>query len=396
LKINYICNENPFQVIKTIKVSLKNFPVIPNLLRKTSTTPKDEIDVDLNSLFHHLYLDTYGDAPPNPNPAYGLYSTLVTNESEFRFKKHGLGSHKEAKVGERNKLGKAFCRWFLNKFCKINYFAHIDDILDKPLIHKSFSKLKITKISKGDAPDYFCAKNSSTVYLAEAKGTSKSLNFGTKKFNKWRKQFNTVALSYLHGRISVKGYIVATRLVTEDQSKNAKTKILVEDPRTKGNEVSDDNRGQIGQTVLALHYSYSLQKIQLPLLSSSLRDGLLLPEELKIPVLVWKCLVNPLKDIQFVGVPIGYPFVNFDPFFLKVINENTIRHLFLNVTFFGIKMETFEKIRKATVSGNESLNDLIEFETEKYTDSPPYMSILSDATVLAPIHYFKFEKIVDL
>ena len=69
---------------------------------------------------------------------------------------------------------------------------------------------------KGDAPDYLCAENPFTVYLAEAKGRTNSISFASAEFKKWRKQFDRVEVKDKQNNLcSVKGHIVATRFATE-------------------------------------------------------------------------------------------------------------------------------------------------------------------------------------
>jgi hypothetical protein len=213
---------------RDLLLGLNKFAPIPPLLLDASTnTAVDEIEVDLPELFHIWYLDTYGPLPPNPNPVYDLYAPMLTADKQLRFSGDGLGTHKEPRTGLYNQLGKAFCRWFLYTHCGITYFAFVDKVLNKQIRLPYYSlkrkpapkKKKNQKKEKLDAPDYVCAQNnrSRKFYFAEAKGTSYAISFTNKKFSEWRKQFTRVGLyNSSNVELSVKGYIVATRAVSEE------------------------------------------------------------------------------------------------------------------------------------------------------------------------------------
>ena len=123
-------------MLRNILLGLNQFVHVPTSLRTAPNinSAKGQIEIDIPQVCHHLYLDTYGYTPPDPNPAYGLYAPMFTSGPELRVTGEGLGSHKEAKIGEYNKFGKAFCRWFLYEHCNITYFAHMDQILGNKII----------------------------------------------------------------------------------------------------------------------------------------------------------------------------------------------------------------------------------------------------------------------
>jgi len=150
---------------KTLALELNNFLPIPTDLRSPAdqNTPVAEIRVNLPDLFHQLYLDTYGNTPPARNPINHLYLPMLAAGRPLRFQPNGLGSHKEARIGESNKFGKAFCRWFLYSHCGINYFAHMDDVLENRFAHR-LGPIQVTRSTEGDTPDYLCSRNARNLF----------------------------------------------------------------------------------------------------------------------------------------------------------------------------------------------------------------------------------------
>src|SRR5262249_6066029 len=129
----------------------------------------DKIDVRIRRLCHHMFLDTYGRIAPQPNPLFQLHFGLLTNSPQLEYVVGALGSHKEAKVAESMRLGKAFCRWFLDQHFQFTYFGHMDDLLDKTPLPQ-YNNIKVIRIAKKDTPDYLCADSTNRIFLAEAKG----------------------------------------------------------------------------------------------------------------------------------------------------------------------------------------------------------------------------------
>lgn len=407
---------------RTLKLQLNNFDTIPESLAESLplfddlTDPVDSLEVDLYELFHHLYLDNYQQNVPDPNPVYQLYINMLTDEEEFCFKGDGLGSHKEAKIGESNKFGKAFCRWFLYNHCSITYFAHLEKVLNRK--NHGFIKLKnfsLIRVDKGDTPDYLCFddhKNSPCI--AEAKGTYSSISFKNAKFNEWRKQFKRVQLTDSKNKTySIKGYIVATRFKTEQDSRS-KSQIFAEDPVTDGEEPIGSNyylSDQFRRFIYCNHYAYILNKLKLPLLSAALEFGFNIPQNRRFIVGLWRALVPPILGQEFIG---GYflptlsteqelfyinPYIYNDASNLVNIPLNPQLNLSLpGFTFFGLERNIFDRLRRITLLGSESW-ELMGFYENEYNDSenkPPGFSILRDGSVLAPLDYFQFIETIEI
>lgn len=221
---------------RSIGVSLKDFATIPHSLRAQATENvcSDTCRCDLARLFHHYYLDTYGRRPPNPNPAQFEYVQFLSDCDDFRLAGDGIGASTAARRNISTALGQAFCRWFLHDHLNITYFAHMDKVLNKSL-PQGFGGVRIERATTGDAPDYLCAESVDKVFLAEAKGRYTSISFTNKDFGEWRKQFSRIRVHDQKGiPISLKGFIVGTRFVTEENRHTLKSTIFAEDPQSRG------------------------------------------------------------------------------------------------------------------------------------------------------------------
>lgn len=378
---------------KTIKLKLNQFNCVPNSLLLQpyfASIPVSEIEIRFESLCHHMFLDTYGEPAPNPNPLYSLYSPRIMPGKELRLRGDGLGSHKEARIGEYNKFGKAFCRWFLHEHCQITYFAHMDEVLDKGLL-PGVGNFQVRRVDKGDTPDYFCLSRTD-LFFAEAKGTASSISFNSKKFQQWRDQFTRVSLFDCSGQsFAVKGYIIATRLVSEKDSSRVQSKLFAEDPYSAGESGFSSGRSlHLGQMVISGHYASILEKLRFPLLAVALRTAIRLARsEISISFGVWECLVPPVNNFRFVG---GY----YAPFDSNLLLQNLLGlPPQLNLSsggfmFFGLEINTFRDVINIVFEGRQFANRVEEFEVEnEQNELPQGMSILRDGSILAPLDYFR-------
>jgi len=269
---------------KTINLALNKYVPVPHSLREdpSKDLPISQMQVDPARLFHHYYLDTRGYAPPNPDPAQFEHLALFLPCDELRVRGDGFGIGTAFRRSTSNQLGQAFCRWFLHEHLNITYFAHLEAVLNRKA-HPHFGGHTVSRIGKGDAPDYLCAEHSSTVYLAEAKGRTTSISFGSADFKKWRSQFSRVAVKDKHDTLcSVKGHIVAARFATEADGDRIKSRLLAEDPASPGDVPLREAPG-LGSAVIALHYSDIAAKIRQPILSTALTLGVTVPAEIQFP-----------------------------------------------------------------------------------------------------------------
>lgn len=377
---------------KIIKLGLNKYPTIPHTLRSTlkRNQPAQEISVGLAQLFHHYYLDTYGRRPPSPDPTQFEHVRFLLPTSDFRFQGGGLGISTVARRSRSCELGQAFCRWFLHEHLNITYFAHMGDLLDRQL-HRAFGGCSISRIKSGDTPDYFCAESVDRVFLAEAKGRYTSIGFATKEFDGWREQFNRVQVLDAAGiPRSVKGHVVATRFATERDSNVVRTTLLAEDPQSPGERPLDGELARVlGSAIIGSHYSRIAEKLDQPLLAAALRNGITLPQEILIPVVIWELAIDPLKGRRFVG---GYFSPDETPAFQITDDKFVARRSDPfrldgpRATFFGVEEKIFRQIVSVCRSAgrlNEQVNQLENIELI-YSG----ISMLRDGSVIGPAEFF--------
>ncbi len=381
---------------RDINVELNKFEIIPNSLRifDDMNVFNKITKVNLARLYHHYYLDTYGKVPPNPDPSQFEYLQFLTNTSDFRFLGDGLGSSTSARRNRSSELGQAFCRWFLYEHLNITYFAHMEHVLDKNM-HPSFRSFNISRVKSGDTPDYFCAEGVNKVFLAEAKGRYSSISFKNKEFEKWREQFKTINIKDNAGNIkSIKGYIVGTRFVTEEDKDSINTTVYAEDPRTEGElEFGENFEQELRSLIISLHYANIAEKLNQPILASALRQGFSIPEQINFPGIVWEIQFGPFAGRRFVG---GY--YSKEPVQIykynngKSIGFNSNNPFDLNspgVTFFGLEEKIFKYLTENVRQRFRLFLDIPEFTYE----GPEYfysgISVLRDGSILSPIEFLK-------
>lgn len=320
----------------------------------------------------HPYLDPYSD--------------------EFRFDGAGLASHKEAKIGEHNRLGKAFCRWFLHEHCDVTYFAHLDEVLGRgPL--PACPQFRIERCERGDTPDYLCAGAASGPYLAEAKGTGKAVSFTSAKFAGWRRQFGRVAMIDTQGQTySVKGYLVATRMVAASKPQ-ANSALLAEDPRSAGERPIEDIDGtaQLRSAIAARHYADIFTKLGQPLLATALQLGIPLPQSIVPTASLWRCLVPPAQGREFIGgffaPPEQWPTFHYDAVgHLHARKWNLAAN---NIPFFGLERGVARSLEAIARRRDGLAYSVVEsfFEGQRPWD----LSALRDGSAFDPLDYFAYE-----
>lgn len=394
---------------KTIKLNLKDVSPVPKSLRGRggAADPAGEIAIDFQSLAHHLYIDTFDIEPPDPNPEADTYRRFVANTQDFRWFGKGLGSHKEVRIGLMNRFGKAFCRWVLHDHFDVVYFAHMDQVLGGNAISQA-QGVRVERISSGDTPDYLCAIRSFGVCLAEAKGRAGTIGFDKPEFQAWRDQFSRVEVRNASGdQESVKGFIVATRMVSDDRPKTFST-MWIEDPRSpgeaRGGEAIDPG---LSELVGRRHYSAILSRLRLPLYSEALRQGAVVAEEVSPQMGVWEFLLPPLRGMLFVG---GYiPARGFDPravwwdwprsqYWSNVQLDLTAR----GSLFFGLQLDRYRGIRSLIVTEDEDFRSVEGSFPERarsrddfLTELPRGTSLLKDWSLLCPLEYVRLVDLIN-
>jgi hypothetical protein len=377
---------------KTINFELNHFPTTPNKLRDVPNVdqPGEDFIVDLSRLYHHYYTDFWGVRPIDPNHTNFEYLRFLENCRDFRF----LEARVSTSVGQKrtisNQLGQAFCRYFLYEFCDITYFAHMDKVLNKDL-HPAFNGMKIRRVTNGDVPDYLCAKSVTKPYIAEAKGRFSNISFNSTEFEEWREQFQRIRIYDRHNITKrLKGFIVGTKFTTSENKPSNKSKVMAEDPETIGDETFNSNEIGLGLGCVSIHYSRIISKLGLQLISSSLEEGFVIPEDLSYNLPVWECNYPPLKGQRFVG---GF-FSDTEPQFSKLPNGHTIFYPNIlklgipNPSFFGVSVEVFRTLRKVCLGNWNLLSEIKELPDTEFR--PSNLSWLRDGSITGALDFFEF------
>jgi hypothetical protein len=380
---------------KTLTLALNKINPVPNSLRTmpANNVARAEVAINLASLYHHYYLDSYGQVPPNPDPSQFEYFPFFLPTTEFRFKGDSLGASTVMRRHTSTTLGQAFCRMMLHDHFGINYFAHMADVLDRPL-HPAFSSITVKRISDGDAPDYFCAEGVNKVFLSEAKGRYHSISFANAEFTTWRNQFSRVAIQESGSGMfrKVKGYIVATRWATETKAR-IKPRVAIEDPESPGEEfLTEEQTSQLGEVVVSHHYSNIARKLGQPLLAAALSTGVPLPEDIRVNLLVWRVVAGPLQDRRFVGgyYPSGEgraPFQIVDGQYMHQPFAPFRLDLGTGV-FVGVEESIFENVVKSARSSSAVLRRIDHVEENLLRPFYSAFSLLRDGSVLATVDFF--------
>jgi hypothetical protein len=380
-------------MLKTLGLALNRYSPIPTALRKQPAidVEKDEIEVNLASLYHHYFLDSFNLMPPNPDPAQFEHAQFLLPTPEFRFQGGGLGSAPAIRRHRSNELGQAFCRWFLYENLGVTYFAHVERLLGRQL-ERPFTGCSLERISSGDTPDYLCASADDSVCLAEAKGRYSSISFKNKEFASWREQFNRVAFNDSSGTTRrLKGHIVATRFATEEGGAKLKSTIYAEDPSSPGIQDFDRETSLgLARAVRAAHFGNIALKLRQPVLASALFSGVQLPEELRVSGVAWRVMIGPLSGKRFIG---GYYAVDGVKVRAHKINgrfvyepPDPLRLDLPGYTFFGLEENVLGQVVDVARSRSTQAQFIDPFQATEFFYSG--LSVLRDGSVLAPLEFF--------
>lgn len=380
---------------KSIKLAINAFPQVPASIQHPSNPKQavDQVKVELADLYHHYYLNSWNCAPPDPDPAHFEQVRYLMSCGDFRFQRGGMGANPTFKGNKSNELGEAFCRWFLDKTLDIPHVASIGAVRDHGALaaHGDVSVESNDDVT-GDGPDFFCVEATGGVCLAEAKGTRHAVGFGTKEFQRWRKQFDCVRVLDAAGEpLSVKGYIVAMRWASETDRASTYTKLSAEDPQTPGERPFVDEEGGFSAAVRSLHYAGTLRRLRQPILATALAHGRLIPDELQFQVAVWQSFLSELEGLRFVGGYFpkgpgnGLPY-HLDEGKIVMTQRDPLRLDIGSGTFVGVEEKIFGTLVSTARNGPGAINDLrlLDRINSGYSGA----SLLRDGHVLGPIELF--------
>jgi hypothetical protein len=287
---------------RTIDVHLNKVSPTPPSLRAHPhlDAPAPAIEINLGQLFLHKYFDGFPSGAPDPDPSSFEYSQYVSAADDFRFHAYiaqaSLVKRREISLN----MGQAFCRLMLADHFGIIHFAHMSDVLGKSA-HAAFGGMRVERVCPGDVPDYLCGDDGAA-FLAEAKGRFSPIKFGSAVFDDWRKQFTRVrVVDSQDVPRSTKGYIVATKLVTDASPPAQRAATFVEDPETAGEPLGREQSLQLARGTRAIHYSSILRKLELTPLASALSLGYALTRQLTFQVPIWTCTAPPFEGRTYIG-----------------------------------------------------------------------------------------------
>ncbi|MGG6238732.1 hypothetical protein ACQ4N7_08835 [Nodosilinea sp. AN01ver1] len=370
--------------------------------------------INLDCLFGHLFRDLYDQDLPETNYLGNHYLLFLTKDGHFRFNGSGVGAHKEAKISESKTFGKAFCRWYLQEYCNVTYFHHIDHILDRTIeIDGICYRLERKRNRRGDIPDYLCSFSKSydaqTIFLGEAKGsqtkaamsTNPEKYFLSKKFMEWNEQFKRMHLvDKENNELRIKGYLVATFLGNENHL-NCETTVLAEDPFTPGNTpISPAASLALRRTTIAGHYASLFHKLGLPQLSQALRRSITpyrLPASYyqgELSVLeTWTTDIISVAEHEFVGVFFYPPAIPRHYIRLSDLEQLQEGLQAPELMFLGLHRKIFDQVLRIVEVGPEAADEVMDLS--EVTGSDPnitpeaHSTIFRDGSILAPLEHFR-------
>lgn len=376
-----------------LKLALNQFEPIPVLLQRGppgDASAVGEIIVDLAGLYHHYYLDSYGQLPPSPDPAQFEYLRFLCPTPEFRLAGNGIGDSTVMRRHASTSLGQAFCRWFLHKYLGFTYFSHMQHMMGRSP-RRGIGGLRIVRSREGDVPDYVCARSTRDVALAEAKGRYPSISFKSQEFAAWRKQFERVEVRDSAQRLrKLKGYIVGTRFATEESSPRVFSTLFAEDPESPGEEPpSEEEMRTLGAATLACHYGNIATKLNQPTLAAALLSGTRVPDQIGFLATIWKFQQPPLEGQRFVGgyYPFGQgalPYIEVEGGIARG-HTNSLRLDIRRGTFFGVEESIFQEVIRLARLGRQQAS-----EVHRYEQIEPFysgISVLRDGSMVAPLDF---------
>lgn len=258
---------------------------------------KLEIVINLKSAFHHGYIDLHGKPPASgTNPLLDEYSNLLVDSDYLIWSPPGIAGDDDARSGESHRLGRALSRAYLQQHCNYTWFAHISE-----LTRTARGGWSVKQKAKGDMPDWLISDGGNTA-VAEAKGRSRSLNSGLKK---WRQQVQNVIVLKDGGAVSLPTYIVANRWVNSKQ--RVKPEIYVEDPPTEGRELTDEDSVGVAVWTMQVHTARNLMRLGQRALAARVLIRSSNENPSPIRVLVWRCVLPGLEHLRFIGRRVPHP-----------------------------------------------------------------------------------------
>ncbi len=363
-------------MIKYVYPTFKECDKIKACIETGDKLHPTKLPVDLKRAFHLGYRDRPGDDPAEgENPFFDEYKNLLEPAEELRFKKKGLANDAEGKKAESGKLGRCFALYVLEKYYSYTWSASISNLRETP--EKGWSAHK--KNDKGDSPDWLVTGNGKFA-VAEAKGRHDPIPTTGATRKKWREQVKNIIIKQ-HGKgKSFKTWIIASRFVTSNDPME-KPQMLIEDPPLPGVPITEEDNFSLSYWIIQSHVLANLERMRLYELALRLRE----PKTEKQWVIVWRCVHPQLKDRLFIGRMVP-AYMNHFRWLLPYIDAEEdfpyitwflgwYRHMSRDGFFDGVDIDMVRPLLSGQLPS--------EVQTENF-DGYPYISLLSDGSLLAP------------
>ena len=184
---------------------------------------------------------------------------------------------------------------------------------------------------------------------------------------------------------SAKGYIVATRLVTDADPTKNRTTSYIEDPNTEGEPLSEQDRSMLGRGAIAVHYARVFGKLGLLPVASALNLGYALPRQLTFQLPVWTCTSPPFQGRKYIG---GYyqTVAGYTPTYTERGWQLSLELGAGHSVFIGLDADIASRVAQAARGEWEVLNAIKPVVPEGTWSSE--FAWLFDGTVAAPLLYF--------
>jgi len=261
--------------MRKISIELSKDDSIPYYLIKPDTSPEEsltEISFELEELCEEIHRDYHDDIPYRAEYCTYISSLLVPGD-QFVFIKNGLGANTESRNSSSKMFGRGFCKFVLRRYWDMRFFTEIPKLKLNEIKYLTHN-ISVIRDQGGNAPDFFCMDRYGQIFISEAKGSRRNENFGTAKFESWINQYQRISLKHSNRmHISFKGFVVATCL-GEIGDKVKTPKILIKDPKTKGElDINDSQyKSEFQEHILRQHYGKLLRISGFPSLAKNLEN----------------------------------------------------------------------------------------------------------------------------
>lgn len=368
---------------RTILIDFNEFPLVPktSLLDTTTDHYVKTLDIDLLKLAALYKIEEFDDnSAPINYTEYPALKYLLPNTDLFKFQGGHPGKGKDARKENSRVLGQTLCRYFNSEYLDAPYVANISDLIGRQLGNE-FNGIRIERKLSGDTPDFISASNSKNIFLSEAKGRRRIIQFDHKDFDKWRKQFERISIFSNNVELSLKGYIFEVAIANE-KNKLPNSKVLIEDPDTSG-EKFESNEDLFNLTKYG-HYKRILQKIGLQFVG----DALIYNDKLNQNKFTLRVFSSKKSNKEYIGTFIPhFPFMFGFPYWEFGMREYGQFIKQYSQYFFGIEKTIFKNLISLARGNKEYLNNIekskgnffneshIEFEDGTLLCNPHLISI---------------------